>query len=56
MINKYYQKHKKKLQKEAGERYLKKIFLNKKKKKDKKSPEEDIKIFLRNKSRSYSSI
>ena len=47
MVNKYYQKHKERLQK----KYVKdiKIFLKKKKTKDKKRPEKDIKILLKKK-------
>ena len=46
MVNKHYQKHKERLQKEVSETYQN---LKKKNKKDKKKPEIDIKIFLKNK-------
>ena len=52
MTNKYYQKHKKRFQKEKRKKYKN---LSEEEKGEKRS-EEDIKIFLRNKSRSYLSI
>ena len=45
MVNKYYQKHKEILRKEARERYQ--IFLKKKKIKGEKRFEKDIKILLK---------
>ena len=54
MTNKYHQKHKETLQKEACERYQ--ICLKKKETKDKKRSEKDIKMFLRYKIRSYLDI
>ena len=51
--NKYYQKHKERLQKEARKI---KIFLKKEKTKGEKRFEKDIKIFLKKKSRNYLSI
>ena len=55
MVNKYYQKHKEKLRKEALERYQN--FSEEEKKKGKKGPETDIKIFLkRKKKKSVSTI
>ena len=51
MRNKYYQKHKERLLKEAHERYQN-LFEEEKNKRWKRS-EKDIKIFLRNKIRSY---
>lgn len=48
MTNKYYQKHNKKLQKEAHKRYQN--FSQDKKEKNKLRPKKDIKIFLNNKS------
>ena len=47
MTNKYYQKHNKKLQKEAHKRYQN--FSQDKKEKNKLRPKKDIKIFLNNK-------
>ena len=54
MTNKYYQKHKERLRKEGRRKYQN--FLKKKRTKRKKRSKKDIKIFLRNKSRSYLSI
>ena len=54
MVNKYYQKHKERLQKEARERYQN--FLKKKNKKGKKRPEKDIKILLKRKKKKGVSI
>ena len=52
MANKYYQKHKEKLQNEAREKYQ---FLFEEEK-DEKRAETDIKIFLKDKSRKYLNI
>ena len=54
MVNKYYQKHKEKLRKEARERYQN--LSEEEKDKWQKKSETDIKIFLNNKSRDYLSI
>ena len=54
MVNKYYQKHKERLQKEARGRYQN--FLKKKNKKGEKRPEKDIKILLKRKKKKGVSI
>ena len=54
MTNKYYQNHNERLRKEANERY--KNLSEGEKDKCEKSFEKNIKIFLKNKSRSYLSI
>ena len=54
MVNKYYQKHKERLQKEARGRYQN--FLKKKNKKVEKRPEKDIKILLKRKKKKGVSI
>ena len=54
MVNKYYQKHKERLQKEARERYQN---FSEKEKKGGKMSEMDIKIFLKkNNNKNYVSI
>ena len=54
MVNKYYQKHKERLQKEARGRHQN--FLKKKNKKGEKRPEKDIKILLKRKKKKGVSI
>ena len=55
MVNKFYQKHKKK---DSKEKHVKdtKIFLKKKRMKAKKRPEKDIKILLKKKKKKSISI
>ena len=55
MTNKYYQKHKERLRKEAREKY-ENLSKEEKNTKSEKMPEKDIKIFLKNKSRNYFSM
>ena len=54
MVNKYYQKHKERLQKKHVKDL--KIFRKKKKTKGKKRPEKDIKILLKKKKKKGASI